>query len=353
MCLSREVEEPLFFEPPLRGLPGVEKGALMEIAKGVLGLPDSLQGWCKELRDTLQGDSWKSLKVDPAFSCLRDFSGHLINVPVDDMLLANDNSHQAESHISRLICKYDIKDVKRADDDGGVLYCGKRVRTVPDDTKPAGLALRQDETEFVVVRCEPAIVSRVRARQEGAQCTTSETREMRSMTGSLQWVMGGTRPDESFATSQLQRKQSAPLVSDHKRAVQTIKCLRSQPEIGLRFRPLPTKMCVLVYTNSALHNADANTNEEGSSDEWLAKAKQKGIRVRSQHGALVCVVAQDDLEKTDDLEKQSFKTNNSVHLWAEASACRDALDLAEYTRAIDWRKNFAARMFLRSTCPSG
>ena len=40
-------------------------------------------------------------------------------------------------------------------------------------------------------------------------------------------------------------------------------------------------------------------DEEGSDDEWLAEAKQKGVRVRSQHGALVCVVAQDDLEKIE------------------------------------------------------
>ena len=78
-------------------------------------------------------------------------------------------------------------------------------------------------------------------------------------------------------------------VSDHKRAVQTVKRLRSQPEIGLRFRPLPTKMCVLVNTDSALHNAEADNDEEGSDDEWLAKAKQKGIRVRSQQWCIgVC-----------------------------------------------------------------
>ena len=64
---------------------------------------------------------------------------------------------------------------------------------------------------------------------------------------------------------------------------------RGQPEIGLRFTPLPTKMCVLVYTDSVVHNADADADEKRSDDEWLAKAKQKGIRVRSQHGVLVCV----------------------------------------------------------------
>ena len=155
------------------------------------------------------------------------------------------------------------------------------------------------------------------------------------------WVTGGTRPDESFAISQLQRKQSAPWVSDHNRAVQTIKRLWGQPEIGLRFRLLPTKMCVLVYTGSALHNADADPDEEGSDDEWLTRAKRKGIRVRCQHGALVCVVAQDDLEKTEAIPKSfmTWKSKASKRtilstLGAEASACRDALDLTEYTRAM-------------------
>ena len=143
------------------------------------------------------------------------------------------------------------------------------------------------------------------------------------MTGSLHWVTGGTRQDESFATSQSQRKQSAPLVSDHKRAVQTTKRLRGEPETGLRFRPRPTQLCVLVYLNSALHNADANPGEEESDDGWWAKAMKMGIRVRSRHDSLVGVVAQHDLKKT---------------FWftygAEASTWRDGLDLADYTRAI-------------------
>ena len=96
-----------------------------------------------------------------------------------------------------------------------------------------------------------------------------------------------------------------------------------------------------MYTDSALHNADADPDEEGSDDEWLAKAKQKGIRVRSQHGALVCVVAQDDLEKTDAIpisfmtwkSKASKRTILST-FGTEASACRDALDLADDTRAM-------------------
>ena len=60
---------------------------------------------------------------------------------------------------------------------------------------------------------------------------------------------------------------SAPGVSDHKHAVQTVKRLR-------------------VYTDSALHNADADADDEASDDKWLARAKQSGIRVLSQHWGL-------------------------------------------------------------------
>ena len=38
-------------------------------------------------------------------------------------------------------------------------------------------------------------------------------------------------------------------------------------ETGLRFRSLLAQMCVLVYTDSALHNADADPDEEGPDDE--------------------------------------------------------------------------------------
>ena len=162
---------------------------------------------------------------------------------------------------------------------------------------------------------------------------------------------GDARYDREFAlghrrntSGRVVRNQSVAeetLVSDHKRAVQTIKRLSGQQEFGLRLRPLSTKMCVLVYTDSALHNADVDTDEEGSDDEWLAKAKQKGMRVRSQHGALVCVVNQDDLDKSEAIpisfmtwkSKASKRTILST-FGAKASACRDALDLAEYTRAM-------------------
>ena len=69
----------------------------------------------------------------------------MIIVHVDDMLWATNDSHQVESHTSRFLRTYDVSDCKRADSDEGSCIVGKRVRTVPDDVTPGGLALRQQE----------------------------------------------------------------------------------------------------------------------------------------------------------------------------------------------------------------
>ena len=217
------------------------------------------------------------------------------------------------------------------------MYCGKRIQTVPDNMKPGFLssATRPDRV------CESSLrTCRVRARQEGDQCTPGEIQEMRSMTGSLHWVTGGTRPDEAFATSQLQRIQSAPLVSDHKRAVQTIKRLRGQPEIGLLCKPRCAYWCTQTQPST---NADADPDEEGSDDEWFGEGKAEG-RIGSAPSTVHWSVwwLRTIWRKTEAIpipfimtwkSKASKRTILSA-FGAGASACRDALDLAEYTRAM-------------------
>ena len=174
-------------------------------------------------------------------------------------------------------------------------------------------------------------MSRARARQEGNP--VYHQRNSRDAKYDKEFPLGNEKdPSGRVVCNQSVAEETISATGVRSQtAVQTIKRLRCQPEIGLRFRPLSTKMCVLVFTDSALHNADADTDDEGSDDEWLTRAKQKGIQVRSQHGALVCVAAQDSLEKTEPIpisfmtwkSKASKRTILST-FGAEASACRDA-----------------------------
>ena len=72
----------------------------------------------------------------------------MIIVRVEDTLFG-----QPPSRISHFSPpqRNDITDCKRAYSNEGVFYCGKRIRTVPDDMTPGGLALRQDRV------CEDAL----------------------------------------------------------------------------------------------------------------------------------------------------------------------------------------------------
>ena len=83
-------------------------------------------------------------------------------------------------------------------------------------------------------------------------------------------------------------------------------------------------MCVLACTNSALLNADADTDGEGSDHEWWTKTKHKGIRARSQRGALVCGGSGRFGENRSffnffhDMEEQCFEENYRVYVWGRS-----------------------------------
>ena len=108
-------------------------------------------------------------------------------------------------------------------------------------------------------------------------------------------------------------------------------------ETGLRFRPLLAKLCVLVCTDSALHNADADTDRRGSDDEWLAKAKHKGIRVFFQHDVLVCVVAQDDVEANHLVYVWSRSENMSRCSWPCGIPASNLVPNRDRRRSAPWR----------------
>ena len=97
------------------------------------------------------------------------------------------------------------------------------------------------------------------------------------MTWSVHWVTGETRPVESFATVQLQRKQSTPLVSDYKSVVQTIERAWRPLETDPRFGPQSPQAVRARLPGLRLRKADVDPDEEGSDDEWWTQSKQRGV----------------------------------------------------------------------------
>ena len=115
----------------------------------------------------------------------------------------------------------------------------------------------------------------------------------------------------------LTRAISCPRRGDSKRR-QAHRCGQRRPSrVGRTWNwfevsTLPSKKCELRYQNSALHNANVDTNRKESHDVWLA---QEELRVRSGYDVSVRVERQENSEKT------------------KVQPCRKALDLGRYTWA--------------------
>ena len=129
----REIQDVVYFDPPKRGLSGVQMGFVQtDREKGCSGRPS------KKLAEGhwryFETDGWQSTQLDPAFFCWREGGcvRGMIIVHVDDMLLASDGRKKVKLRVQRLLWIRDVKEAKRAAEKDGVLHCGRRIK-VEDD----------------------------------------------------------------------------------------------------------------------------------------------------------------------------------------------------------------------------
>ena len=91
---------------------------------------------------------------------------------------------------------------------------------------------------------------------------------------------------------------------------------------GFEMPTLPTKKCEREDQNSALHNANVDTDRKEANDVWSAP---EVLRVRSGYDVWACVEVEENSEKT------------------EVEACRKALGLAKDAREYEDRRTVLTR----------
>ena len=224
------------------------------------------------------------------------------------LAFGNENSHQVESHISRPLSTYDVKDVKRADDDGGVLYCGKRVRTVQDDVKLGGLTLRQDQTEF----CESSLrtCKYVSSPSPTRESSVYDKRNSRDEKCDRQLALGN------------RRNTSRRVTRDKSVAEETI----SARGVGSQARRTHSKAL------------------EGLGWDWLRQSRKYPCPLTAW-----CVVMWSHSNLFHDWEEQDFETNNPVYFQSRSQCLsrrswRDRIHASNIVWGIDGRKSSAWRM---------
>ena len=329
-----EAPRNLYFRQPIRGIPGLLPGQLIEIKKGVFGLSTSPKLWWLKLSSDVvgitfqhKGESFKieQNEIDPCcfrvVSCSGGRIAGMFFTHVDDiMIMAEEGVFQAakdelskrfpvdeweENQFEYVGCEYKV--------DGDEIFINQSVYTqtrVDRITIPSGL---DDD--------EPA----------GPDLVNSH----RSVVGCLSWLAKQTRPDLQFSVSQAQRVQGKPTIGDIKEVNKLVELARKHFQRGITLKKIPEdKLSVFAFHDAAWGNVAADDSKV-LDPEWDGE-----FTMGSQLGSLVMVGHKDCLSNeegacsfVDWKSKASTRVCRSTFA-GETMACGDALESALYLRGL-------------------
>jgi len=310
----------------------------VEVIKGVFGLPDAPRAWWEEFPTTLKSRGMTSTVLDPAFFVLRGADRSIqmmIIVHVDDILVLHDSSQEAAQFLVRLRDKYPFGDWVVANEcPEGVTYCGRSIQVRQVEGQYEAYVHQREFTRGRVEKCE---VSPARKKDKEALATPLERSELRSVLGSLQWLVSMSRPDIAYAVNRLQRRQAHPQVKDLLNANKLVEEVKASEDAGIRIRPVKRPM-VVAYGDSSLCNCLGDAIDDETFEAMEKAEKQK---VRSQVGTLVTIIDADDEDTSGDVpcSIMDWKTSSSKRVVtstfaAGTAACTVAVGCGLYVRVL-------------------
>ena len=277
----------LFFEQPVRGLPGIDKGLLIEIVKGVFGLSTSPRLWFEKLSKEVKnmrvevGSDVLSVEeslIDPCvFLIVRNGQETcgVLEAHVDDLMLWTEEKFQSAVQAALS----DMFLISEWEQDN-FTYIGNEYAIAN-----GGYIVKQED--YANNRLKFLDVPK------GENADSFASPEMvadhRMAVGSLSWLAKETRPDLACAANMAQSVQKQPTVHDLKETNKAIKQAKDFAGHGLLFRKVPLdKLAIVVFHDAAWGNAIS----EDPGLEW-----EKGDMVASQIGYLIYLVHEDGLGK--------------------------------------------------------
>ena len=188
-------KEALYLRQPREGLPGLQKGQLMLVVRGIFGLANSPRLFWRHLRDTLLKIGFRQSTLDRAvfFYYKEERLVLVLGAHVDD-LLGIGQPGAADEVLAELRTTFDFGAWADSREDEVLEYGGKQIRKLADGT----VLLNQEK--FIRATSVTAI-PKWRTSTPNSNLLKSEMTELRSVGGCLHWVVGQTRPDLAAGTS--------------------------------------------------------------------------------------------------------------------------------------------------------
>ncbi|CAE7485137.1 RE2 [Symbiodinium sp. CCMP2592] len=265
----------------------MEEGDLVMVSTTVYGTKDAPRGWFKKLDGSLRNKTLRRVPMEPGFYVLNGnrkdgtvyIRGALI-IHVDDILWCGDE--EMDRIMTEIQNEYKFGSL----DSGTFKYCGR----ILSQTEK-GISVTCPD---LITRVKPIPLDQRRKGQRDASATEAERAQLRSVTGSLNWLVRVCRPDMAYGVAKLQTAVNHPKVQDLLEANALVKFAQRTKDVGLYYRAgaLRLEEAMLVAIQDASYAADFDVSASG-----------KKLGYRSQSGRILC------------LAPRSFATTLEGHLY--------------------------------------
>ena len=252
-------KQALYLRQPTEGLPGLVKGQLMLVVRGIFGLANSPRLFWRHLRDTLLKKGFVQSVLDKAvFMYYRNKKLVLVlGAHVDD-LIGTGHPQEADEILTELRATFDFGAWADSRTDKVLEYGGKQLSFEDIDGQKV-VCLSQKK---FIQAASATVIPKWRMATPNSPLTPSEHTELRSIGGSLHWMTGQTRPDLAAGTSLHMAGQ--PTVDHLIQLNKLIKEAKASEDWCLRFRPIPLETAkVLVFSDSSWANTDELKSQAG------------------------------------------------------------------------------------------
>ena len=237
----------LYVRPPKEGIPGVPNGALIQIVKGVFGLPESPRLFWLKMREDVLSSGFEECKYLAGGFIVRNDDGSLagmLGMHVDDGLWAG-KGRNWEKASNALRAKLNFKHELR----GEFELLGRRVTVSPTEVKV-------DQWEYIK-KIKSVFVPAKRRREPLSLLSAVERTAYQSLTQQLAWPARCSMPGLAFLVSELQQTGGTPTVKSLIRANFVLGEAQKMTRAGacLRFKRWPQEELKQDKWIASIHDA--------------------------------------------------------------------------------------------------
>ncbi|MCP4127166.1 MAG: hypothetical protein GY753_08905 [Gammaproteobacteria bacterium] len=249
--LNAKLDEPVHLQQP----PGLEEGGkrmVWKLSRAIYGMKQSGKLWYDELRGTLKKLGYAPTKTDPcAFTRRHNDERDIIAVYVDDLLITGTgNRNRLDSIVLEIGKFYDITNLGAASH-----LLGIGIRRTKEGTYLNQAAFLKDtlkEVEATLVPRSTPWDHRSDGNETGEALDARGAQRYRRLLGKIMYAASCTRPDISFAVSNLSRWMQEPRDLHWGKLLRLCQYLAGTLKLGLTYRRRTGTCAVTTYSDAAL-----------------------------------------------------------------------------------------------------